>query len=1050
MERVKNRWLGGLLAASMLAGPAMAEDIDLFGGAQSSGVGLPNVLFIVDNTANWGSGANPQPFGNEKSALVNTFTNMQTNADGSARFNVGVMFANETGNPNNNVGGGVVRAAIRPMNTANKALYSTLFDNLDPNNDKGNGGISSLVMAEAYRYFSGGAPYGGNGKVKADYTGNTCAECGNLGASSKTANAGVWALASNALNSKNATQYNSPVGPGCGNNFIIYLSNGPSQDNNSVKTQANSMLTAAGGSTTTIALSPSGSQDNPIDEWARFMKASSLGVTVYTIDVNPGSTGQGPGWTAVLKSMASVTGGEYRSVNSSTGAGAEIATAINDALSQIQAVNSVFASVSLPISVNTQGTYLNQVFIGQFRPDKDRYPRWNGNLKQYKLGFENNDPVNYPALRLLDAGGATAINNNTGFITECARSFWTPILDPQSTYWSFTNPTAAQCLTVANSISSDYPDGSIVERGAQSYRLRQSSSRTVKTTAETSCINGACTALADFATGNATITTAKLGAADSTERDKLINWATGVDVLDENGNTNLTERRPYIHGDVVHSRPVAIDYGSVTVSGNQVPRVAVFYGANDGMLRAVNGNRTENFGNSTIAAGDELWAFMPPEFYGSIKRHYVNTDKIQIKGFTGGTPKSYGMDGNLTAYQSGATAYIYAGMRRGGRSLYAFNVSNPTSPALLWKVGCPNTADDTGCTTGMSGIGQTWSGAVAFKTAGYMTGAVHKPMVVFGGGYDTCEDGDPHTCTASAKGKAIYILDAATGELLKSFTTDRGVVGEVALVRDASGIATYGYAADLGGNLYRISMGSAAPASWTMDKIASLGCATPTACNPHRKFMFTPDIVKEGDLHYVMIGSGDREKPVAGYTSAASVSNYFFVVKDKPTEPAWLTAQNATCSSDVMCLASLLPISGSGTPLAADLDAKRGWYLALEASEQVVTSSITVLGTVTFSTQKPPSAALNTCSASLGVARVYNISYTDASSRNGTTSRYETLPRGGLPPSPVAGRVTLDDGSTVIFVIGGSPTSALEAKQPTAATSVPARATKRVYWNIRK
>ena len=42
--------------------------------------------------------------------------------------------------------------------------------------------------------------------------------------------------------------------------------------------------------------------------------------------------------------------------------------------SRIQSVNSVFASVSLPVSVNTEGTYLNQVYIGMFRPDAEGAP----------------------------------------------------------------------------------------------------------------------------------------------------------------------------------------------------------------------------------------------------------------------------------------------------------------------------------------------------------------------------------------------------------------------------------------------------------------------------------------------------------------------------------------------------------------------------------------------------------------------------------------------------------------------------------------------------
>ena len=56
------------------------------------------------------------------------------------------------------------------------------------------------------------------------------------------------------------------------------------------------------------------------------------------------------------------------------------------------------------------------------------------------------------------------------------------------------------------------------------------------------------------------------------------------------------------------------------------------------------------------------------------------------------------------------------------------------------------------------------------------------------------------------------------------------------------GLAKWAYAADLGGNVYRISgvdantpFADTAPANWTMTKIASLGCATASTslrCQP--------------------------------------------------------------------------------------------------------------------------------------------------------------------------------------------------------------------------
>jgi len=121
------------------------------------------------------------------------------------------------------------------------------------------------------------------------------------------------------------------------------------------------MLSDAGGNTTPIPVSPTGSQGNVSDEWARFMHQNSLGLVAYTIDVNPSTTGQGPGWSALLNSMATVSLGKYNAVSST-----DIFKAASDDLSEIQAVNSVFASVSLPVSVNTQGTYLDQVFVGMF------------------------------------------------------------------------------------------------------------------------------------------------------------------------------------------------------------------------------------------------------------------------------------------------------------------------------------------------------------------------------------------------------------------------------------------------------------------------------------------------------------------------------------------------------------------------------------------------------------------------------------------------------------------------------------------------------------
>jgi type IV pilus assembly protein PilY1 len=98
----------------------------------------------------------------------------------------------------------------------------------------------------------------------------------------------------------------------------------------------------------------------------------------------------------------------------------------------------------------------------------------------------------------------------------------------------------------------------------------------------------------------------------------------------------------------------------------------------------------------------------------------------------------------------------------------------------------------------------------------------------------------------------------------------------------------------------------------------------------------------------------------------------------------------------------------------------------------------------------PPIPTPGQCSSDLGTARVYNVSYLDAAGQNDNNTRYEELPSDiGLPPSPVAGMVTLDDGTTVPFCIGCSAESPLEAEEPPIPpSSTPAQPKGRVYWYI--
>jgi type IV pilus assembly protein PilY1 len=1043
---------------------AIAEDIELFTGTRLADA--PNVVLVLDNAANFsanvtsqrcsittagvvdtsGAGSAPTHLDGtsgavEQCALYSAIKSLDT-SDGAV-VNIGVMGFNATGmkqfNPTTNTfsnctgnTGGCLLMPLTPLTSANKTNILEWIRNWRTSgssdyNIKGNNTANGAAMQETWAYFKGktgvsGRSYSGMGPTS---------ECAN----NYTIFVGN-AYRNNATPGDGTNEVDSPRRPLAGISSDVNKRADPAATESQLASITGTIATSCG----TAGLETAEGKGAYALNWAKYMKAQ--GITTYSIGVlGPTCNAEYAAHLTKLGS-AEVGGGKYFATSDYD----ELVTAFGTAISEIMSINSAFASVSLPVSVNTQGTYLNQVYIGMFRPAANFLPRWAGNLKQYRMGFIGSE------LKLLDARTTptSAISSSgSGFIAECALSYWTPGLGTDPDYW--TNFTTQNCSPYAAAKNS--PDGNIVEKGAQGFKLRglTPADRTVKT-----CGNSACTSLTVF---DGSIDLGYTGMSD-TDNDLLVNWARGVNnisINDEDTFIAQNAMRPSVHGDVVHSRPVALNFGTANA-----PEVVVFYGGNDGMLRAVNGNRNDGLSIAGNAPGTELWSFIPPEFYSKIERLRDNTIPVSYKDSLAPTslPKPYGFDGPIGAYLEGTStitkAMIYPTMRRGGASLYAFDVTTPGEPDLVWKKTASN----------LTGLGQTWSTPKVLKTAGYTT----NPMLIMGGGYDTCEDHDSptanHICTTSSNGNRIYVLDAIEGDLLKNMIlpktagTDpnRGVIGDVTIVNDlATGLAKFAYAADLGGNIYRISgvdantpFGNTAPENWTITKIASLGCSGTTACNLNRKFMFAPDVVVEGDTYYLMIGSGDREKPLYSYTGATNVTNYFFMLKDKPTESSWLLSEEEICGGPVVCMNSLGSMTASvsgvtGTP------AEKGWKLSLHDNEQVVTSAITLYGVVTFSTHQPTVSA--TCGgANLGTARVYNIRYLDASSANGRVDApFETIVGGGLPPSPVAGRVTLDDGATVPFVIGANPLSPLESSLGGGGLSPAVNQPKsRVYWYLQQ
>ncbi|WP_436105607.1 pilus assembly protein [Massilia sp. LjRoot122] len=1031
--------LAGALAS--LASPVGADDIDIFTGASAGANINPRILIVLDNTSNWARQNQKWPGGAAQGqSEANAIKRVVAELDSSV--SLGLMEFVTGGNANDD--GGFIRYAIRPMNTDNKAAFSTqlttIYNNINSPDEKRNSNTPyGNLMYDVYNYLAGESAYSPSAVIasKADSGGytttysrfkspltadNLCGKTfvifiGNPNASGPSSDTSANTALLNTLNGAPVTQlglpnfstqsvstpttigttaacYASPTAAAAAlPNFSATctgytdgckIGNAVPSDAG-VCTPGNSQYSVVA-TDTIITNVPTGSFSSDTgprnaDEWARLMYGRGIAlpnssirpnVTTYTIDVyNAQQNGE---HTSLMLSMARAGGGKYFAAKNEEA----IVDALKEILVEIQAVNTTFASTSLPVNATNRSQNENQVFIGMFRPDPDAKPRWFGNLKRYQL-INNNGNID-----LGDAAGKVAVNTVTGFVTPCATSYWG---GNSGTYWSglgLSPDPAGTCSTSSFNKYSDAPDGPFVEKGAAAQILRQGNAPFGSTTSH--AVNRKVLTHVS-GTGLTALTPANSGMDTN-----LVKFIRGEDTNNEKGGGPADTTRPSIHGDVIHSRPLPINYGA------DKGGVTVFYGANDGTLRALNAD-----------TGVERWAFVAPEFFPRLSRLKSNLPLVAYPNMPAQdiapTKKDYFFDGSTGVYQDATSSnvWIYPTMRRGGRMIYALNVSDVGNPQFKWKVGCPNLTNDTGCTDDMEGIGQTWSTPSVAFIKGYELGK--KPVVVVGGGYDSCEDADSKipSC-ATTKGGVIYILDADTGTILRSFPTTRAVAADIAMVDiDNDGMPDYAYAADTGGALYRVDFVNAnrterLKGAWTSRKVAETS-------GDGRKFLFAPALLAAPDHVYVAIGSGDREHPLASHYPYNGVVNRFYVYKDSLT---------AAADADPVDLDTLEDYSATSTNSCANArvlpsNSLRGWYMDLSANgkgEQVVTSALIAGGMVTFSTNRPIPPLAGTCSTTLGEARGYWVNLFNASGAigvNGTCGGDRSSPfvGGGLPPSPV-------------------------------------------------
>jgi len=691
----------------------------------------------------------------------------------------------------------------------------------------------------------------------------------------------------------------SPIQYYCQKTYVLIISDGdPTKDNtNSILSQIIGDRTGDGNS-------------GRLDDVAKYL---------YGLDLSNGQSSSGQniktytiGFSITQKLMedaAKAGGGKYFYVWSSQSFNIAFQTFIAEVLKE----STSYVAPVVPISQMESFKSGNQMYLAMFKPTPNSF--WKGNIKKYGIATESTTDCNSASVNIgdvLDVRGCLVIDPSNNNIKTAAKSYWSTI-----------------------------DDGDDVEKGGVGEILKnREPARNIYT------YLGSNVNLSDssnvFSTSNNAITPTLLGlsAGDATGRDNVIKFIHGIDAYDENMNGNTTEKREWILGSFIHSRPVVIHYGTAPGS-----KSIVFAGANEGMLHA--------FDNST---GEELWAFIPPNVLPNLK----NLTGEAIQFMVDGAPRIYlerKPDGTLEK------AILIFGLRRGGNRYFALDVKTPDAPKLLWEIS-PSTA-------GFGELGQTWSTPQLGKIK---YGAGEKWVAFIGGGYDTNQDNIP-VAANDTKGRAVYVIDILTGGLVWSYSYAQNTNMKYSIPSDIARVDTNGdgkidrfYVGDMGGQMWRFNVGDPDPANWT----AKIIFDSNPGLSDKRKIFYPPDVsLEKGNYEMLFFGTGDREAP-----KNTTVVNRIYAIKDK--NPSTVLTENDLLDVTDDLLQDPNTTAVQKTTIMNALSTKNGWYIKLDqnAGEKCLSNSVLFYGVIYYTTFTPEFGDPgDPCFLSEGKGRLYALNY---------------------------------------------------------------------------
>jgi len=759
-----------------------------------------------------------------------------------------------------------------------------------------------------------------------------------------------------------APKYISPIQHECQSNHVIILTDGqPTQDDDAAKLAGNLAVGTPGNCVATIQGGQCGAElaAYMLDADYDLTRPGVQNITTHTIGFNYK--------TPWLESLAKAGGGGYYTANSA----ADLTKAVTNILAKVQNVDTTFVAPGATIDNYSRLSHRKDVYLALFKPSLE--PGWKGNLKKFELKSSEGE-----APTLYDRNNKEAVDQLQGVFKEESQSFW-----------------------------STEADGNNTLLGGAAH-MQQPGSRNLGTyiwgTTDKSILHSENR----ISTVNENITRGRLGASSDAERLDMINWLQGIDITDENADSATDDYRYHI-GDPLHSKPVLVNYGGT----QDEPDSVVFFGTNEGALHGI----------STIS-GEEVFAYYPLHLMQNLSTFFTG-DQL-----TNSDQRLYGVDGDLTLrlddknnngiIESGDSAVIYAGLRRGGRFYFALDVTDKNNPVFKFNI--------TGGSTALPEMGDTWSKLTLSKIK---VGAEVKDVMIFAGGYDDSQD-DKAVRQPDTMGRAIYIIDAEkpwlrywVGSINPESATEEftdmsySIPADITVVHEGDDkLASQLYVGDMGGRLWRFDINNGNSGTDLVDGGIIADLATDDEPSETRRFYHPPDISLsriDGKKYVnIAIGSGYQAHPLN-----TVVSDKFFVIRYPFAASGnyGMKKENVDTSYRPITLDDLFDTTdnliGEGNDDEKDkaediLKTKQGWYITMELpGEKILGPSSTLNGVIRFISYVPGFGSVG-CGPDIGRSKLWAVNLRDGTPDTESIAkgidnpvkknRYEDIPGGGIAP----------------------------------------------------